>query len=209
MFDDATVDYFDEKGLIEFSRLVRARVKRHSPDVTSDSIHLPADCHQLLGISWRGIPLEPITGQQSQDLITVSTGRPWGYIFNKVINAREVRLYPSPTTAELLIAGNIDTEVSTSCILTYWMLCSNPHERLPQWFEQRLLRLYIQAKAYACEGKYQKADAEEYFDFRWKTEAKKLINLISRLCIEPRQKVVGPGYVRTSRRFRVPEVIVP
>ena len=119
-----------------------------------------------------------------------------------------MKLFPSPTSSELLVAGNIDTGVETSCILFYWQVCVGDN-RLPQWFEQRLLRLYIQGRAYESEGKFNRPDASKYFLARYRIVETELVNLINKIAVLPRKKVVqgGEGTNFSRRSLRIPRLI--
>lgn len=192
VFSDATIDHFEALGRRKLSTELNLRVVRYSPVITAgtDTITLPADCQDIICITYRGLPLYTIKSRNYMSQGTPfyqNRSIPLGYIFDKITAISTVKLYPIPS--ESLASGNVDTGVLTSCIITYRALCdaSNP---CPSWFERRVLKYFIAYNLYSLEGKAQNLKLSMYhkkrFEFRLEHFKTQLVNFY----FGPRQLVI-------------------
>lgn len=203
-FSDATIDHFEALGRRKISSNMNLRVVRYSPTITSDIITLPADCIDIISVTWKGLPLGIYLSrdymQQGLPFYN-ATSVPLSYVFDKLVAIKTIKLYPYPN--QLLASGNVDSQIPFCCVITYRALCTDVNPA-PAWMERRILKYFIASSCYLIEGRTQNLKVATFFQKRFNEVLDHFQKVLIKLYLYPRSLVVqgrtlpGVGWKRKN-----------
>lgn len=143
---------------------------------------LPSFVRKIQRITWKGIPLHPLTPSEMAALspatavadgsnkIEAPTGRPY-YYTRQPTNYRAVRFLPTPPEdisvddSEINSYNGISTKVIISCFRS--VDASSDVSSLPSYIARRTQKAWVLSRAFLREGKGQNLKASEYFRYKY------------------------------------------
>ena len=180
------------RGEIDLTTDVPCIFDRFSLEVTSgtSSYDLPDGILSIIRITWKGKKVWPYDNRSSlaagihlNPLTETTVGTPYLYLQH---NYGFDKIYFFPTPDESISAddsGIWGTDIANRVVVSCWKVADPTSNllRLPDFVRRRLIKYYVNMKAYAKEGPSQDTEAASYFQQKYELSKAHLRSVVNRI----------------------------
>lgn len=176
IWTDAFLNDLKDRAEIELSSDIPCIFKRFSIAVTANTAQytLPQEVISIQRISWKGKKIYPTTHQEQDaqfnqiDYQTARRAIP-DYYLQFTYGRNQIVFFPTPSESVTADDSDLGTiaGIERRVIISAFVPSDLVTYRIPEYLRRRLIKQYVNYKAYLKEDKGQRVAASEYFMQKW------------------------------------------
>jgi hypothetical protein len=193
IWENAAIIRLSKRGEDAFIDMHSCIIDRLSLAINSGTSEylLPDYILNIRRVTWKGRKITPCSHRQLRDTgySGVQVGMPENYIYNNV-SRQSIQFFPAPAESIDSASDNLyGTEIPARVIVEFYRTSDYISLRVPEMFRRRLLKAYINYRAYLQEGKGTNIKASKYFKTKWELLSSIYGDLIDDIINRPRKLV--------------------
>jgi hypothetical protein len=201
----STIQRFTEYGEEEFAREIPCILMRKSISITAGTAQytLPSYTKEVRRITWKGVPLTVLSHRALRriEITRTAQGRPEEYVHNN-IGKQVIQFFPVPNET---IGHPIDSVngagINTGVIVEFWRMPDYNLITIPAYLRRRILKAYVNYRAYLQEGLGLNIKASDYFKLRWELYLQIHGGVLKDIINKPR-KLIASGDPQLDRETK-------